>query len=365
MLTQPSRALLRLFLALAVPKTAWFAPPVRVASSSVLLALLASACGDAGDEAVARWRREQSDLPGALLSVWGTSADDVWAVGAVPAPGESPTVLHYDGAAWSSLTTGSDTNLWWVYGFEGGPVYFGGEGGVILRRDTDGEFVRMDTPGQGAVFGIWGSSPTDLWAVGGTPGGANGAFAWRLDGQRWLEAEGFPTELSARAALWKVFGRGPSDVWLVGTDGNLLYWDGVTLAASSTGVMESMFTVHANRERFVTVGGFGTGLILEDEGSGWQNASPPGAPSLIGVCLDETHGYAVGELGAVYARGEDGWREEATGIDLELDLLSLHSVWIDPEGGVWSVGGKIRTPPLTDGVMLRRVFEQGHSGAGR
>jgi hypothetical protein len=357
-------------LALAASRPAWFAGLVRVLRSSVLLALLVTACGDANEPESARWQAVQRGLPGALLSVWGTSAEDVWAVGAVPAPGESPTVLHYDGAGWASLDTGTDTNLWWVYGFEGGPVYFGGEGGVILRRDADaddagGDFVRMDTPGQGAVFGIWGSSPTDLWAVGGTPGGASGAFAWRLEGQRWLEAEGFPAELTGRAALWKVFGRGPSDVWLVGTDGNVLYWDGTMLAESTTGIMESMFTVHANRERFVTVGGFGTGLILENDGSGWQNASPPGAPSFIGVCLDDAQGYAVGELGAVYARGEDGWRAEATGIDLELDLLSLHSVWIDPEGGVWSVGGKIRTPPLSDGVMLRRVSEQGHSGAGR
>jgi hypothetical protein len=118
--------------------------------------------------------------------------------------------------------------------------------------------------------------------------------------------------------------------------------------------MESMFTVHANSERFVTVGGFGTGLILENEGSGWSNKSPPGASSLIGVCLDERHAYAVGELGSVYVRGEQGWSEEKTGFDLDLDLQSLHSVWIDPEGGVWSVGGKIRTPPLIDGVMLHK-----------
>jgi hypothetical protein len=346
-------------LPLAVRERPWFASHVRVAVGSGLIVLLVTACGESSDADEARWQELQRDVPGALLSVWGTSAEDVWAAGAVPAPGESPTVLHYDGAGWSSFDTGSDTNLWWVYGFEGGPVYFGGEGGVILRRGRDGAFERMQTPGQQAVFGIWGSSPADMWAVGGTPGGASGAFAWRLDGERWVEAEGFPAELSGRAALWKVFGRGPDDVWIVGTDGNVLYWDGVTLEASTTGIMESMFTVHANSERFVTVGGFGTGLVLENDGSGWQDASPPGAPSFIGVCLDETHGYAVGELGAVYARGDDGWREEPTGIDLELDLLSLHSVWIDPQGGVWSVGGKIRSTPLTDGVMLHRIPRNG------
>jgi hypothetical protein len=332
----------------------WFACRVRC-RGSLLLALLCAACGDSGGgDAGSRWQLVQHDLPGALLSVWGTAADDVWSVGAVPARGEPPTVLHFDGAAWSRLDTGTNTNLWWVFGFEGGPVYFGGEGGVILRKDEGGAFVRMDTPGQGAVFGIWGSSPADIWAVGGEPGGAGGGFAWRLEGERWVEAAGVPDALSENAALWKVFGRGPSDVWIVGTDGNVLYWDGATLAASTTGIMESMFTVHANSERFVTVGGFGTGLILENDGSGWVDASPDAAPSFIGVCLDATHGYAVGELGAVYTRGAQGWGEEKTGFDLDLDLQSLHSVWIDPEGGVWSVGGKIRTPPLIDGVMLHK-----------
>jgi hypothetical protein len=321
----------------------------------VLLALLVAGCGDSGDEDTgAHWQRVHEDLPGALLSVWGTAADDVWAAGAVPAPGESPTVLHFDGSSWTQLDTGTRTNLWWVYGFDGGPVYFGGEGGTILRRDGSGDFVRMNTPGQGAVFGIWGSSPTDLWAVGGEPGGANGAFAWRLQGDEWVPAPGFPESVSANAALWKVFGRGSSDVWMVGTNGTLLYWDGAALATSSSGIMESLFTVHANSERFVAVGGFGTGLILENEGAGWSSASPAGSNALIGVCLDETHGYAVGELGAVYVRGEQGWNEEVTGFDLDLDLQSLHSVWIDPEGGVWTVGGKIRTPPLVDGVMLHR-----------
>jgi hypothetical protein len=324
-----------------------------------LIAVFAGAslgCGSDEEAPSARWEPVFTELPGALLSVWGTGPSDVWAAGAVAAPGGGPTVLHFDGNTWSQPEVEASANLWWVYGFAGGPVYFAGEGGTILRRDTSGEFVRMTTPGQGAVFGIWGVSPDDLWAVGGEPGGANGAFAWRLVGDEWVAAPGVPAELTARAALWKVYGRSSSDVWLVGTDGNVLHWDGDTLSASTTGLMESLFTVHANSERFVAVGGFGTGLILEREAGAdsWSNASPQGAPSLIGVCVTESTGYAVGEFGAVYVRDANGWREDADGAELGLDLESLHSVWIDSEGGVWAVGGKIRTPPFVGGVMLHK-----------
>ncbi|HNH50543.1 MAG TPA: hypothetical protein PKY30_26155, partial [Myxococcota bacterium] len=58
---------------------------------------------------------------------------------------------------------------------------------------------------------------------------------------------------------------------------------------------------------------------------------------------------AVGYQGQVYLRGEQGWNldsaESAT-------LQDLHSVWIDPDGGVWSVGGHLASEPLIHGVLV-------------
>src|SRR5690606_16900636 len=108
---------------------------------------------------------------------WGTSDSDVWTVGGDMRDGTGPLVMHYDGAAWERVETGqSDGDLWWVFGFDGGPVFMGGGGGVILRHEG-GTFTVMDTPTTDTVFGIWGASPDDMWAVGGTFD-TNG-FAWR------------------------------------------------------------------------------------------------------------------------------------------------------------------------------------------
>lgn len=326
----------------------------RVSLVAAFVAAAASvACGS--DEAERpRWQLVHSSLPGALLSVWGTSASDVWTVGAAGESG-APTVLHFDGVAWTALETGTTGDLWWVFGFGDGAVYMGGTGGQILRY-AGGAFERMATPGTGNVFGIWGATPAELWAVGGEQGGAQGAFAWRLDGEAWLPAAGFPSDLAATDALWKVFGQGPDDVWMVGTGGNTLHWDGATLTRSFTGLAESLFTVHGNSERFAAAGGFGTGLLLErdvaDRAAEWVNVSPSDAPGLIGVCLAEDGGYAVGEFGYVAVRGANGWRTELTGFEVDLGVRSLHSVWIDPDGGAWTVGGQIRVPPLIDGVLL-------------
>jgi hypothetical protein len=304
------------------------------------------------------WSVVHDGLPGALLSVWGTSATDVWAVGGDAGDGAGPTVMHLDGDEWSRLETGQSGDLWWVYGFAGGPIFMGGAGGTILRYQ-DGAFTRMATPGSGVVFGIWGSTPGAMWAVGGEAGGARGAFAWRLEGETWTEAPGFPSDLAATDALWKVFGRGGDDVWMVGTGGKLLHWNGATLTPSFVGLAESLFTVHANRERFAAVGGFGTGLLLEHPveaapDAPWDNVSPSDAPSLIGVCLTDSSGFAVGEFGYVATRGASGWATEVTGFEAVVGSRNLHSVWIDPSGGVWAAGGQVRVPPLEDGVLLHR-----------
>jgi hypothetical protein len=312
---------------------------------SLLMGLTLLGCGG-GDS----WQAVERNLPGALLSVWGSSADDVWVVGGDAGDGQGPTVLHWDGTAFHRLATGQTGDLWWVFGFAGGPIFMGGAGGHILKYDN-GTFTLMTTPGTDVVFGIWGSSPTDLWAVGGAMGGAQGAFAWRSSGGDWTVAPGFPQDLATTDALWKVYGRGANDVWMVGTAGKVVHWDGSALTPSSTGVGESLFTVHADAQRFVTVGGFGTGIILENEGAGWVDRSPKAAQPLVGVCLGPKDGYAVGQYGSVYHRDDSGWAAEDTGILLD---ESLHSVWIDPSGGVWAAGGQVLTTPLVRGVLLHK-----------
>ena len=295
------------------------------------------------------WMVVHRDLDSALISVWGTAADDVWAVGGDA--GEGPLVLHFDGTAWTRLDTGASGDLWWVFGFAGGPVYLGGTGGLSLRYQ-DGAFTTLTAPTTDTVFGMWGTSPANMWAVGGALGGASGAFAWRLEGDTWVAAAGFPADLATSAVMWKVFGRAEDDVWLVGTLGTVVHWDGSGFTPADTGTGESLFTVHEAGGRYAAVGGFGTATILENEGGGWTNVSPQGAPPMIGVCLTaDGDGFAVGQYGSVYQRTSDGWVPEETDI---FAGEALHAVWIDPDGGVWAVGGQVLTTPLTRGIMLHK-----------
>jgi hypothetical protein len=318
----------------------------RIPIVALAVLLLTGACGG-DDEPGAAWSVVHENLPGALLSVWGASAEDVYAVGGDS--GDGPMVIHWDGSTWHQLDTGESGDLWWVYGFAGGPIYMGGKDGLLLRLDGD-TFTRMTTPGGATIFGLWGSSASDMLAVGGAEGGASGGFAWHLVGEEWQPVADFPADIATTGVVWKVYGRSASDVWMVGTNGLAVRGDGNGYSEENLGTGESIFTVHANGERFVAVGGFGTGTILENDGTSWTSVAPPGAPALNGVCLtDGDRGYAVGAFGAVMERSAAGWSEVDTGLALQ---DSLHAVWVDPDGGVWAVGGQVSAYPLVRGQLI-------------
>lgn len=302
------------------------------------------ACGPESEPRV--WQTVARDLPAGLLSVWGTSADDVYVVGGDTGDGQGPLIAHYDGTSWTRLESGHTGDLWWVFGFAGGPVYMGGEGGAILRYEQ-GSFTRMQTPGTGTIFGIWGADPENVWAVGGSLGGAGGGFAWRLNGDSWVAAPELPATIPERVALWKVFGRAPDDAWMVGTNGIALRWDGSTLTEVNTGVNESLFTVHADADRYLAVGGFGSAIVLESTGDTWHDITPDEhMPGLVGVCTVGDKAFVVGHEGTIAEqRGE--WQLESLTLE-----ETFHSVWVDPDGGVWAVGGQVLTLPLVNGVVV-------------
>jgi photosystem II stability/assembly factor-like uncharacterized protein len=100
---------------------------------------------------------------------------------------------------------------------------------------------------------VWGSSATDVWAVG-----FSGEIL-HFDGQVWTVVEGPTTR-----HLWAVNGTSASDVWAVGEDGVILHYDGTSWTTSAE---------------------FGAGLFLLDV---WA-ASPTDA-WVVG-------GYAEGNIG--------------------------------------------------------------------
>ena len=72
------------------------------------------------------WQNPLSQGNG-LIAVWGSSSSDVFAVG------WSGTILHYDGSAWSAMSSGATTWLNGVWGSSGSDVFAVGRNGAILH----------------------------------------------------------------------------------------------------------------------------------------------------------------------------------------------------------------------------------------
>jgi hypothetical protein len=125
-------------------------------------------------------------LPSAILSIWGSSQDDVFLVGGDD--GTGPLVVHWDGAAWSRLDTGTTGDLWWVWSPGGDTVFFSGAAGRMVRYSRSaGTFTEEAIASASYVmFGTWGTSETDVWSVGGdvVNGVLDGAIQ-HYDGTTW------------------------------------------------------------------------------------------------------------------------------------------------------------------------------------
>lgn len=296
----------------------------------------------------------------ALLGVHGTSANDVWMVGADD--GQGPVVLHWNGQRWRRELTGTRGDLWWAHATAEGPVFFGGADATLLRYEN-GHFERLLTPGLGkdTVFGVSAAAPDDVYLVGAAA--ARNGFIWHYDGEQVRELplpENLPLDEAHDApGFFKVWVSTSEDVWVVGARGVVLRGnakDGFSLV--QRGDDEILFTVSGRGAQVAIVGGTGTGQVLESRGGELAHREAAQTPLLQGVSVGRRgEVWAVGAGGSIY-RGFGGKYAAVDPGGLAFGAAeSLHAVWVDPDGGVWAVGGDVLTPELDQGLALHGGVE--------
>jgi len=306
------------------------------------LAVLALAACAACSDAEPAWQEVLTGLPGALLRVWGTGPRDVYAVGA-DADGSGPLFVHFDGERWQRRSTGTIGDLWWIDRV-GDELRMVGEGGQIVRYSSQ-TFTATRAPTQATLFGLWGQSPSDVWYVGGQPGGRGVAF--RDNGVK-IRAAGTST-----SSFFKVHGTAADQVTLVGGNGSIRQLDGTAWIDRSIDTSAPLLTVHGQSAgALYAVGGVGSGVIVRFDGTRWIDETPPGAPGLNGVhAISAEEAYAAGFNGRIFHRHSGAWAEIAEAVPTFRDL---HSIWIDGEGGIWACGGQLGSDPPSDGVLVYR-----------
>jgi hypothetical protein len=234
------------------------------------------------------WRLMESGTTTGLSDVAGSSGTDVFAVGA-------STILHYDGQRWSQQPASGDLRSVWSNGpSDAFAVGLGGVNGIILHYDgtswSEMEGISLSPPGGQINFylSVWGSSHSDVFAVGEYLDVTNRGLIAHYDGTAWAKATA-PNE--DHSNIQDVFGTSSSNVYAVGyyypfrDDSFVLRYDGSAWNVVHsidpgflTGVWSSspsdVFVVGSNND---------AGIILHYDGINWSPMTIPPTGILTGV----------------------------------------------------------------------------------
>ena len=136
---------------------------------------------------------------------------------------------------------------------------------------------RMASGTTNNLTGLWGASPTDVFAVG--PKGT----ILHFDGRMWS-----PMTVAGEPHLLSIWGSSSRDVFVVGDNGVIVHYDGQAWTPMASGTTKNLISVWGTSSRDVFAAGYGGTVLHYDGASGrpWRRARPristaSGAPRRI------------------------------------------------------------------------------------
>jgi len=129
---------------------------------------------------------------GWMNTIWGSSPDDVW----IGSSGGYEKLWHFDGEEYSPYAHRFVGDFYSIFGFAQDDVWMGGGDGELWHFDgQEWELSFTYSPegfGGPNIFDIWGTSSSDIYAVGTvSPGsgqeGSYKGFILHFDGNQWQE----------------------------------------------------------------------------------------------------------------------------------------------------------------------------------
>lgn len=307
-------------------------------------------CGSTAPPGPEGWEVVCGDInAGHLLGVWGSADDDVYFVGG---RGSTTTILHWDGRELVKMDNPGRARAWWVFGTDADHVYVVGERGLGLRRIGRGAWEPFETGTRQIIYGLWGTSPDDLFYVSGDLNAATPephVFRWTPAGPVDQSVPGTSTR-----AFFKVWGTSASNVFACGESGVILRYDGAAWRSMTTPGSATLLTLAGTGPNDVyAVGGPSEGALWRFDGNAWSSLQMPvGTPGLMGVW--------TGGDGTVWVSGASGFVGRRTSAEITAETRpsadDIHAVF-GTSSHVWAVGGNLFSPDTPHGVVLRRTRE--------
>jgi hypothetical protein len=297
---------------------------------------------------------DHDDLDRVPLSIWGASANEVFAVGGSLGNGADALALYFDGQTWIDLQPGGTETLWWVSGTSANDVWMVGEGGRVTHWNGSG-FDSHDVGTTANLWGVLALADNDVWVVGGTPMGGSlepNDIVLHYDGVGWAPVA-LPTPQGA--AYYKVWGTAPNNLYVVGEIGTIWHRTGAgwVLESDGSSIDSTLFTVHGcGPDEVYAVGGHH--LLSSNGDGGWTDVDIELSSQLNGVsCSAPNEVILAGAGGQKQRLTKDGWVNDFA----ERPFDDFHAAWAEGDGVSWVVGGDFLIPasPGTprNGVVAR------------
>lgn len=181
-----------------------------------------------------------------------------------------------------------------------------------------------------SLYGIWGSSSTSIWIVGGAAGVGTLLY---YDGVSIII---FVSPVAQQ--LLSVWGVSSNYIFSVGDNGTILFYNGViwaSVVSPTANQLRSIFGVGPNE--IYAVGILGT--IIHYDGFAWSTVASPTGNRLNGVWgYAPDSFFAVGNGGTIISFDGVSWTSDISPI-----VTNINSVWGVHPGDIWAVGdgGKI------------------------
>lgn len=296
----------------------------------------------------------------ALRAVWGSAANDVWAVGS------AGTVLHFDGATWVSTPADTTRTLSAVGGSSKSDVWIAGSTSAVFHSAgfVSGKATWTDVSPQpyatnqteAILAGLWSRSAGDVWISGkcfrvtgqpatatrwrgrviepGDAGDVGGGIAWTTSGS-------CPTTKDSISALW---GSGAT-LWAAGTAANVFRTTDPVPDGGGAPVwteldsqsLQALTGIWGSADDDVWIVGLG-GTIRHFTGDSLlEFVESPTTHALNAVWgTSKSDVWAVGELGTILHFDGTQWLPSKAAFDY--GAPDLYGVWGSGPDDVWAVG---------------------------
>jgi hypothetical protein len=247
-------------------------------------------------------------------------------VGSLTPVAFSITTVTAGTIVWSTTPMDTLRGIWgtsasdvWAVGYHGKVVHYNGTIWSSVSSATTEPLV-----------GVWGTSPSNVWAVGGY----NGTIL-HYDGTSWSSF----LERGRPGIFFGVWGGSSSDVWAVGGIDSVLHYSG-TAWSNSARVTPTIYGIWGSSASDVWAVGYAGnvgGTIIHYNGTTWSSVpsgTTSGLSGLSGIWGSSASDvWATGDVGTILHYNGATWSSVASPTS-----QALPSVWGSSASDVWAVG---------------------------